>query len=62
MKSTKLLIITFLFSSFLTGCGMKGPLYRVPANANEEKVAAAQGDAINTTTENPDNSSENRVK
>ena len=62
MKSTKLLIITFLFSSFLTGCGMKGPLYRVPADANEEKVAAEQDNAINTTTENPDNSSENTVK
>lgn len=28
MKKIKLLIVTFLFSSLLAGCGMKGPLYR----------------------------------
>lgn len=31
MKSIKLLIVIFLFSSLLAACGMKGPLYRAPA-------------------------------
>ena len=30
MKNIKLLIVTSLFSSFLIGCGMKGPLYQSP--------------------------------
>ncbi len=49
MKSTKLLIITFLFSSFLAGCGMKGPLYAAPA---AQSADAEQDKSNNTNTEN----------
>ena len=64
MKNIKLLIIAALFSSLLTGCGMKGPLYHPPAEqpANEEKVSAEQDNVISTTTENPDSSSENTAE
>ena len=30
MKKLNLFLIPVLFSSLLIGCGMKGPLYRVP--------------------------------
>ena len=30
MKKLNLLLTSLLFSSLLIGCGMKGPLYRVP--------------------------------
>ncbi len=48
MKSTKLLIITFLFSSLLAGCGMKGPLYAAPA---AQSADAEQDKNNNTNTE-----------
>jgi DamX protein len=38
MKNIKLLIVTFLFSSFLTGCGMKGPLYQSSKNNTAQPV------------------------
>ena len=37
MKNIKLLTVTFLFSSILAGCGMKGPLYQ---SENSKQVAA----------------------
>ncbi|WP_435236087.1 SPOR domain-containing protein [Psychromonas sp. PT13] len=37
MKNIKLLTVTFLFSSILAGCGMKGPLYQ---SENSKQIAA----------------------
>ena len=53
MKNITLLIIASLFSVLLTGCGMKGPLYRAPAAqpANEEKLSTEQDNAISTATD-----------
>lgn len=59
MKSTKLLIITFLFSSFLAGCGMKGPLYSAPS---AQPAGAEQDTSRNATTESPENDSESAVQ
>ena len=38
MKKLNLLLISVLFSSLLVGCGMKGPLYRVPETATIKKT------------------------
>lgn len=37
MKKLNLMIISLLFSSLLIGCGMTGPLYRVPETQTIEK-------------------------
>lgn len=37
MKKLNLLLIPVLFSSLLFGCGMSGPLYRVPATQTIEE-------------------------
>jgi predicted small lipoprotein YifL len=41
MKKLNLLLIPVLFSSLLIGCGMKGPLYRVPETQTIEKQPTA---------------------
>ena len=46
MKNIKLLTIILLFSSLLTGCGMKGPLYRTPATKAAEPVAEVEEKAL----------------
>ena len=49
MKNIKLLTVTFLFSSILAGCGMKGPLYQ---SEKTKKVAATvQTNAISSTND-----------
>ena len=45
MKNIKLLITTLVFASLLVGCGMTGPLYRVPeqaAQTQEQKTSTAE--------------------
>ena len=37
MKKLNLLLISVLFSSLLIGCGMRGPLYKVPETQTIEK-------------------------
>lgn len=41
MKKLNLLLVPVLFSGLLVGCGMKGPLYRVPETQSIEKQTAA---------------------
>lgn len=46
MKNIKFLTIILLFSSLLTGCGMKGPLYRTPATKVAPPVAEVEKKAL----------------
>ncbi|WP_019616394.1 LPS translocon maturation chaperone LptM [Psychromonas ossibalaenae] len=63
MKNTNILLITLLFSSLLTGCGMKGPLYRAPVEQpqteTQQQAEQAQQDNQETSSEEPDSTSEN---
>jgi DamX protein len=56
MKNIKLITITFLFSSFLVGCGMKGPLYQTKTAKSEAAVieTAQQTSAIEAPTPESD--------
>ncbi len=68
MKNIKLLIVTFLFSSLLIGCGMKGPLYRAPvtqpvsAVAPVDEKAESQSGQEQTEQDNSENNSESATE
>jgi len=52
MKNIKLLTIIFLFSSFLVGCGMKGPLYQTKTaerDASTIETAQQQTSTLNSS-------------
>lgn len=59
MKNIKLLIITFLFSSLLAACGMKGPLYRAPA-AVEPATADTEQQQVQTEQATSESRQENQ--
>jgi len=54
MKNIKLLITTLLFASFLAGCGMTGPLYRVPKPAPVAEQQNIAPEETQSTQEIPD--------
>ncbi|WP_022940535.1 LPS translocon maturation chaperone LptM [Psychromonas hadalis] len=54
MKKLNLLVVPVLFSSLLIGCGMKGPLYRVPQEPQpieKQKTAPEKEASIEQKTE-----------